>query len=272
MMKTIYKKIYDDLVEHEDKKSAKKDKKYHKYEGHRSFGIKAPILDKLLKKHKIEVNGLSCKEAFTLARMLYTNKIEETTLAGNFVLQSRINCIDKEQLSFLDKILDYFTSWSQTDDLCVDVLQTILLKFPSETLLMLKKWNHSKNMWKRRASVVVFVRKVGESGKFTKEALELCENLIWDKEDLVQKGVGWCLKDIMRANRRDVYDYIKTLRKRGVSSTIILYAIRDLKGAERKIILEIPITKSVNGVVIGKGNLAGKGVMLIEILERVKLL
>lgn len=57
-------------------------------------------------------------------------------------------------------------------------------------------------MWKRRVSVVAFVRKIGESGKFTNEALMLCENLIWDKEDMVQKGVGWCLKDVMRGDKK----------------------------------------------------------------------
>lgn len=92
-------------------------------------------------------------------------------------------------------------------------------------------------MWKRRASVVIFVRKIGESGKFTNEALAFCENLLWDKEDLVQKGVGWCLKDIMRGDQKKVFAYIKKLRKQGVCTTITLYAIRDLTGKERSEIL-----------------------------------
>ena len=139
---------------------------------------------------------------------------------------------------FLDKALNYFCSWSTIDDFCIDVLQPILLKYPKETLRFLKKWNQSKNMWKRRASVVAFVRKVGESGKFTNEALALCENLIFDKEDLVQKGVGWCLKDVMRGDKKKVFEYAKRLRKRSVPATITLYAIRDLKGTERAEILK----------------------------------
>jgi 3-methyladenine DNA glycosylase AlkD len=67
----------------------------------------------------------------------------------------------------------------------------------------------------------------------------LCENLLWDKEDLVQKGVGWALKDGMRGARDQVQDYVESLRRRGVSAVITLYAIRDLKGTERQEILKI---------------------------------
>jgi len=159
----------------------------------------------LLKQYKTEVKNLSCREAFALAQMLYKDKIEDTILAGNFVLQNKIDCIGKSELPLLDKALDYFCSWSTIDDFCIDVLQPILLKYPKDTLRFLKKWNQSKNMWKRRASVVAFVRKVGENGEFTNEALALCENLIFDKEDLVQKGVGWCLKDVMRGDKKKVF-------------------------------------------------------------------
>lgn len=94
-------------------------------------------------------------------------------------------------------------------------------------------------MWKRRASVVTFTRKIWESGEFTDEALELCDNLIWDKEDYVRKGVGWALKGNMRGAKERVLDYVKSLRRKGVSSVITLYAIRDLRGKERETVLNI---------------------------------
>jgi 3-methyladenine DNA glycosylase AlkD len=187
----------------------------------------------LLKKYRPEIKKLSCAETLRLAEMLYEENIEEMVLAGSFLLQNKIDCIGKSELAFLDRILEHFCSWSTIDDFCVDVLQPVLLKYPKETLVLLKKWNGSKNMWKRRASVVAFVRKIGATGKFTGKALKLCKNLIWDKEDLVQKGVGWCLKDIMHGDKKKVLAYAKKLRKLGVPATITLYAIRDLKGEER---------------------------------------
>ena len=92
---------------------------------------------------------------------------------------------------------------------------------------------------KRRASVVTFTRKTAESGKYVDITLEFCDNLIWDGEDLVRKGVGWALKDTMRADKQRVLEYVKNLRRKGVSSAITLYAIRDLKGQEREEVLSI---------------------------------
>ena len=87
--------------------------------------------------------------------------------------------------------------------------------------------------------MVTFVRKVAKSGEFTEEVIHLCENLIWDDEDIVKKGVGWALKDNLRSAPKRIFPYIKDLRRRGVPSTITLYAIRDLKGAKRQEILAV---------------------------------
>jgi 3-methyladenine DNA glycosylase AlkD len=88
-------------------------------------------------------------------------------------------------------------------------------------------------------SVVAFTRTVGESGDFTEEMLRLCSNLIWDPEDIVQKGVGWTLKDNLRSAPDRILPYVKDLRRKGVPSTITLYAIRDLKGRKREEVLKI---------------------------------
>lgn len=238
-MKVLYQKIIKDLFSHENREAAKKDRQNHKYEGYRSLGLSSPQLDRLLKQYKREIKQLSCGDIFPLAMKLYRHKIEDFTLAGNYVLQNRLECAAKDQLEFFDRALDNFCSWSTVDDFCIDVLQPVLNVYQKETLALLRKWNGSKSMWKRRASVVAFVRTVGESGKFTKEALMLCENLVSAPEDLVQKGVGWCLKDVMRGDKKCVLTYVEQLRKRGVPATITLYAIRDLKGSERDMVLNI---------------------------------
>jgi hypothetical protein len=52
----------------------------------------------------------------------------------------------------------------------------------------------------------------------------------------VRKAVGWAFKDVMCGDKK-VLDYVKSLRRRRVSSVITLYAIRDLKGKEKEEIL-----------------------------------
>lgn len=72
-----------------------------------------------------------------------------------------------------------------------------------------------------------------------KQILSLCDSLINDQEDLVQKGVGWALKDAMRGAKKPILSYVKNLRQKRVSSTITLYAIRDLKGTDRQQVLDV---------------------------------
>jgi 3-methyladenine DNA glycosylase AlkD len=241
-MSNLYTAIVSELKRHTDKEGAEMAKHYHKYEGYESYGIQTPVVRGLLLQHKKDIQKLDCKKAFALAWKLFLSHIEEQVIAGNYILQLKNDCLIHSQFNYLDKALGHFRSWSAIDDFCVEggkILQPLLLKYPKEALTLLRKWNKSKNMWKRRASVVPFTRKVGESGAFTKEGLELCENLVWDKEDLVQKAVGWALKDMKRGNKSKVLDYVKKIRKDGVTAIITLYAIRDLRGQERQEILNI---------------------------------
>jgi 3-methyladenine DNA glycosylase AlkD len=240
-MSDLYTAIVSELKKHADNEGAEMAKHYHKYEGYESYGIQTPIVRKLLKRYKKNIQKLNCEKAFALARKFFISHIEEEVLAGNYVLQLKNDCLIPSKFGYLDEVLDHFRSWSAIDDFCVEggkVFQPLLLRYPKETVALLRKWNKSKNMWKRRASVVPFTRKVGESGAFTKEGLELCKNLVWDKEDLVQKAVGWALKDMMRGDKQKVLDYVKKIRRDGVASTIALYAIRDLSGKERQEILD----------------------------------
>ncbi len=142
-------------------------------------------------------------------------------------------------------MMDDFTSWSMVDDFASGkggLTAVLLERYPKEMLALHRRWAKSQNLWKRRTSVVTFTRKTASDGKYVDETLRLCEQLRHDPEDLVQKAVGWALKDTMRAGpaaKRRVLTLVKRMRREGIPSTITLYAIRDLKGAERAAILEV---------------------------------
>jgi 3-methyladenine DNA glycosylase AlkD len=171
--------------------------------------------------------------------MLFTSGFIEQETFGIATLADATTEMKPSNFEFLDEIAGYLNNWGATDYFSLSILQQLLKAYPNETMRLLRKWNKSENLWKRRASVVVFTRKIGSSGKFTDQALELCGSLIWDNEDLVQKGVGWALKDVMRGDPKRVLDYVKALRQKGVSAVITLYAIRDLKDDMRKEVLKI---------------------------------
>jgi 3-methyladenine DNA glycosylase AlkD len=204
-----------------------------------SYGLGEAEEKDLIESYLDNFKQLSLEERFELARMFYAADFSEQVNFGDAILRLSLNELAPGHYDFLDEIGSCLSNWADTDWFCIYILQPLLKKNPEETLRLLRKWNSSDSLWKRRASVVTFARKIGMSGEFTDEALELCDNLIWDEEDMVRKGVGWTLKDNMRGAKRRVVDYVKSLRRKGVSSVITLYAIRDLKGKAREKVLKI---------------------------------
>jgi len=215
------------------------DRRYHKHEEYRALGLKAAQYYRIMDLFIPRFSELSLPEILKSAQALLDMRIGELGHAGIHILSLRTKDLTPDHFSLFDRMADGFHSWSHVDGFCIDILQPLLAAHPKETLGLLERWSGSSNRFKRRASIVTFVRKAGASGKYTDPMLKLCEKLIWDKEDIVQKGVGWALKDNLRSAKDVVLPYILELRRRGVPSTITLYAIRDLKGEERKAVLAV---------------------------------
>ncbi len=215
------------------------ERRFHKHKQYVSYGLYGRVLDEILKKFRPRFLELSLPDRLRLAAGLLAEHIGELGHAGIHLLALSAEALEPSHYDYLDLLLDDFRSWSHVDHFCTEVVKRLLENHRQATIGLLKKWNRSANRWKRRASVVSFVRGVGESGLFTDDVLRLCENLIWDAEDIVRKGVGWALKDNLRSAPDRILPYIKELRRKGVSSTITLYAIRDLKGAKRKEVLAV---------------------------------
>lgn len=215
------------------------ERRYHKHDQYISYSLKAADFHKLMKEFRPRFLELKLSERLELAAELLHENIGEFGHAGIFVLGESVKELKPKHFSLFDSMAEDFRSWSHVDGFSIGVAGPLLLKFRKETLSLLGDWNRSPNRFKRRASVVSFTWEIAESGEFTEEALRLCENLIWDKEDIVRKGVGWALKDNMKSAPKRVLSYVKDLRRRGVSSTITLYAIRDLNPAQRKKVLAV---------------------------------
>jgi 3-methyladenine DNA glycosylase AlkD len=220
------------------------EKKYNENLVYKAYGLSVPEIRKISKKYTKEFNDLSFKHKIGLSKQFYNSDYIAQTIFGLKLLELSIPLMTPQNFEFLEEIVSYLKDWGPTDSFSLYIMQPLLRNYPNETKKLLKKWNNSDHIWKKRVSVVAFTRKMGSEGEHIDFLLELCDNLVWDKEDLVRKGVGWALKDNMVGkNKQKVLSYVKNLRKMGVSSTITLYAIRKLKGREREQVLKIKPSK-----------------------------
>lgn len=204
-----------------------------------AYGLKVPVLYGIFRQFKAPILALPLDERLDLAARLLKRRVGEVGHAGIHVLRLSAKELAPKHLRAIEQMADDFIGWSHVDDFCDGVLQPLLASHSEPTLRMLERWTHSRNRWKRRSSVVAFTRRVGYSGAYIDRVFEFSERLAFDPEDLVRKGVGWALKDNMRGNKKRVLAYVKDLRRRGAPAVVTLYAIRDLKGAEREAVLAI---------------------------------
>lgn len=200
---------------------------------YKSYGVRAPAKKKIFAAHRSAIRTLSLQKQVELASLLIQSEFGEQQDIGLFILQKYPHYFSPERFPYLDNLVRCLHGWSKVDAFTGSLLRDVLFQHPREFKELVRTWNVHSDMWLRRASVVLFTRKVAKSGQFTDFALDMCNSLIYAEEDLVRKGVGWALKDMMRSDKERIKSYVQQLRNQNVSSVITLYAIKELKGQER---------------------------------------
>ena len=115
---------------------------------------------------------LSGADRFALAKLLMASHIEEQGYIALAVLRAGLQDLTPATFEELDRLLDDFSSWSMTDDFAsgkVSITWHLLQRYPNETIMLLRRWVSSPNLWKRRATVITFTRAVAASGNFLDE-------------------------------------------------------------------------------------------------------
>jgi len=198
-----------------------------------SYGVRSPEKKRVWRAHKTAVRNLSPSEQIELATRLIQSRYGEQQEIGLWILERFVSYYTPDRFAELDELVRCLHGWSKIDAFAVSLIRDVLFQNPEPFLEWVRTWNCDPDLWLRRMSVVLFTRKVARDGRFTDFALEMCHNLRDAPEDLVRKGVGWSLKDLMRADKPRILAYVRELRRQGVSTVITSYAIRDLKGEER---------------------------------------
>ncbi|MFH1626553.1 MAG: DNA alkylation repair protein [bacterium] len=131
--------------------------------------------------------------ALKVADELYKSGVFEEATVAESILKEFKTRFDDSTFDKFDEWIDYIKNWANIDMLCGWLIAPIILKDESK-IKIISQWTKSKNRWRRRAAAVSLVKPV-RKGIYLKQALQVAENLIQDEDDMVQKGVGWLLKE-----------------------------------------------------------------------------
>ena len=99
-------------------------------------------------------------------------------------------------------------------------------------LMKLKKFSKSENRWMRRASAVSLIIPA-RKGLFLGIIFDIADDLLLDKDDLVQKVYGWMLKSASESHQQEVFDFVMK-NKSIMPRTSLRYAIEKMPKEKEK--------------------------------------
>ena len=198
-----------------------------------AHGVRIPVVRQIAKKYYIKIKHLDKTQLYKISEeLLKTNYMEESIIAFSWIYNQR-KYFNKADFKIFEKwIKKYIDNWAKCDDFCYHTIGYFILKYP-EHIKKTKKWAKSKNRWLRRASAVSLIIPVRKDKKFLKNVFEIANILLLDKDDLVQKGCGWMLKEASNKNKKEVFNFI-IKHKKEMPRTSLRYAIEKMPKKLRK--------------------------------------
>lgn len=192
-------------------------------EGDLFLGIRVPLLRKEVRSYKgIDLN--------TLEKLLQS-KWHEIRL---FALLALVDTFRKSDPPLQEKVFNIYlnntcriNNWDLVDLSAPHIAGAWLV---NRDRSLLRRFAVSELLWERRISIIAtqhFIR----LNDF-KDTLAVSDILLNDKEDLIQKAVGWMLREVGKRNREIEENFLHP-RYRKMPRTMLRYAIEKFENEQR---------------------------------------
>ncbi|MDD5127640.1 MAG: DNA alkylation repair protein [Dehalococcoidales bacterium] len=225
MGKDIIAEIRKELLQQVDAKTRDSAQRFFK-EAVKVYGVKTALVEKMAAQRYAEIKHFSKQEVFAICEeLLKSDYMEEAFIAFAWAYRRREEYQPEDFTLFESWLEQYVNNWAKCDTLCNHTVGAFVEKYP-QYIANLKQWTASPNRWLRRASAVTLIIPA-RRGAFLKEVLEITDRLLLDKDDLVQKGYGWLLKEAGREHQQEVFDYVMRYKKE-MPRTALRYAIEKM--------------------------------------------
>lgn len=147
-----------------------------------------------------------------VADQLFSGSVLEEKVAAIFLLENlTAECGDGE-FKLFESWLDRIGSWADHDGLVHYLIAPMVAAKAARTKFVFR-WAKSPDRWHRRAACVALIRGAREK-MFFPEIVKLSDSLLADKDDMVQKGLGWLLRETAKFDAKRTVPYLMRIRGR----------------------------------------------------------
>ncbi len=169
-----------------------------------------------------------------VADKLFSGRMLEEKIFAVFLLEKQTENFRDGEFRLFDSWLDRVSSWADHDALVHDLLAPMVAADPARCREVFR-WAKSRNRWRRRAACVALIRGEREQ-KFFAQIVQLSNQLLQDEDDMVQKGLGWLLRETAKADPKRTVPYLMKIRRKA-PRLVLRTACETLPAAARKQVL-----------------------------------
>jgi 3-methyladenine DNA glycosylase AlkD len=141
---------------------------------------------------------------------LFSGSVLEEKIAAVFLLENLDGEFGEREFELFDSWLDRISSWADHDALVHDLIAPMIVAKPSRAKIILR-WAKSPTRWRRRAACVALIRGT-RANLFFPEITKLSDLLLTDEDDMVQKGLGWLLRETAKYDPDTTIPYLMKIR------------------------------------------------------------
>jgi len=169
-----------------------------------------------------------------VADQLFRGRVLEEKVFAVFLLEKRMDRCGDAEFQLFEKWLDRISSWADHDGLVHYLIAPMIVAKPSRARRVFV-WARSKNRWHRRAACVALIQ--GARRKmFLPQIKRLSNLLLRDTDDMVQKGLGWLLRETVKYDAASAIPYLRQICGRA-PRLVLRTACETLPPAARRKIL-----------------------------------
>lgn len=146
----------------------------------------------------------------SVADHLFSGRVLEEKIAAVFLLENLDAQFSEREFLLFESWLDRVSSWADHDGLAHYLISPMVAREPRR-VHSLFCWAESPDRWHRRAACVALIR-CARSRLCFAEITRLSDLLMADDDDMVQKGLGWLLRETAKFDATRTVPYLMKVR------------------------------------------------------------
>ncbi len=147
-----------------------------------------------------------------VADHLFRGRVLEEKVFAVFLLENLVDQLGDAEFRLFESWLDRLSSWADHDGLVHYLIAPMIVAKPARASVVFT-WASSKNRWHRRAACVALIQATRRKMLLPK-IKRLSNLLLCDGDDMVQKGLGWLLRETIKHNVAGALPYLRQIRRR----------------------------------------------------------